>query len=135
MNVMNSVSVKLKSENGHIIDMDDHLCLGVFGKGYGKEFPLDLHSSNEFESGADAKCRLEGDRSDSEKPNIDLDKVDHVYLRKNLYSDGNDYDDWKLNEAEVTLYGSDRPQKRIFHKVSDFWFALEHGLKVWLEEE
>ncbi len=132
--------------------MDEHLSIGVFGKGKGYEFPLDISNFSGFETEANVKCRFRGvsngdviadvkesykasSRNDSINSNVDLDNVDHVYLRKHRYSDNNDYDVWKLNDAEITIYGTDSSQKRTFHRAEDLWRTIEHGLKVWLKEE
>jgi hypothetical protein len=101
--------------------VDEHFFVGVFGKGRGCEFPLELSGCNDFEAEAEVKCRF-GDawedsvltdtkkpykansRNDSGNLNIDLDKVNRVYLRKHSECGGSDYDVWKLNEADV-IYG------------------------------
>jgi hypothetical protein len=152
MNNIKDISVRLKAKNKHRVGMDDHLFVGVFGKGRGCELPFELSGCSDFETEAEVKCRFGDAREDSaltdtKKPykankwddsgnlNIDLDKVNRVYLRKHSKGGSSDYDVWKLNEAEVTLYGSNSSQKRTFHKTEDIWLAIEHGLKVWLKEE
>jgi len=64
---------------------------------------------------------------------IDMNKISRVYLRKQNHSDGDNV--WKLNGAEVTLYGPNSFLKRKFYKSEEFGAALEHGLKVWLREQ
>ncbi len=143
------VLLKLKSENEHKVDKDDHFYVGVCGKGKAREFPLDVYGHDGFNAGADVKCRfgdvLEGDlRTDVKEPckvsssnypkgrHIDMNKVSRVYLRKQSHNGGDNV--WKLNEAEVTLYGPNFFLKRIFYKSEEFGSALEYGLKVWLRE-
>ncbi len=144
------VSLKLKSENEHKVDSDDHFYVGVCGKGKAKEFPLDVYGYDDYNAGADVKCRFgdvwEGDlRTDAKEPykvigsnvlkdsHIDMNKVSRVYLRKQSHS--GDDNVWKLNEAEVTLYGPNSFLKRKFYKSEEFGSALEYGLKVWLKEQ
>ena len=144
------VLLKLKSENEHKVDRDDHFYVGVCGKGKAKEFPLDVYGHDGYNAGADVKCRFgdvwEGDlRTDVKEPckvsssndpknrHIDMNKVNRVYLRKQSHSGGDNV--WKLNEAEVTLYGPNTFPKRKFYKSEDFGVALEYGLKVWLKEQ
>lgn len=136
---------------------DDHIYLGVFGKGGGSEFPLATDNFDDFESGTKVKYRLgdvwENNATSSTKipsrstgndwnnpwyRDIDLDMVDYVYLRKQSYKyEGNDYngdDAWRMDEVEVILYGSSSPNKRRFYKPRDLYLANEFGLQVWLKE-
>ena len=144
------VLLKLKSENEHKVDRDDHFYVGVCGKGKAREFPLDVYGHDGFNAGANVKCRFgdvcEGDlRTDAKEPykvsnsnypkdcHIDMNKVNRVYLRKQSHSGCDNV--WRLNEAEVTLYGPNIFPKRKFYKSEDFGVALEYGLKVWLKEQ
>ena len=144
------VQLKLKSENKHKIDRDDHFYVGVCGKGKAKEFPLDVYGHDGFNAGADVKCRFgdvwednlqtdvkepykSGSSNDPRNRHIDMNKVNRVYLRKQSHS--GDDNVWKLNEAEVTLYGPNSFLKRKFYKSEEFGSALEYGLKVWLKEQ
>ncbi len=150
MNDIKGVLLKLKSENEHKVDSDDHFYVGVCGKGKAKEFPVSVYGHDGYNAGADVKCRL-GDvweddlRTDVKEPykisssnilkdsHIDMNKISRVYLRKQNHSDGDNV--WKLNGAEVTLYGPNSFLKRKFYKSEEFGAALEHGLKVWLREQ
>ncbi len=144
------VLLKLKSENEHKVDRDDHFYVGVCGKGKAREFPLHVYGQDDFNAGADVKCRF-GDvwggdlRTDIKEPykvsssnypkncHIDMSKVNRVYLRKQSHS--GDDNVWKLNGAEVTLYGPNSSHRRKIYKSRDFGLVLEYGLKVWLKEQ
>ncbi|XCN73075.1 MAG: PLAT/LH2 domain-containing protein [Candidatus Electrothrix aestuarii] len=145
------VNLKTKNDNG--AGTNEHIYVGVFGKGGGSEFPLDVANFDDFEKGSDVKYRL-GDvwdgsaltgakktRSSDSSNNprhrhIDLDKVDYVYLRKAEDKPNESEDDgWKMDSVEVTLYGSNGPAKRVFCKNEDIWLAKENGLQVWLKEK
>ena len=143
------ILVRLKTENEKYAGTDNHIYVGIVGKGGGSEFPLDVKGFNDFEKGADVKywlgdvwdgTALSGAKNpykayewnDPEIRYIDLDKVDYVYLRKQSYT--KDDDAWKMDEVEVTLYGSS-PKKKTFYKTGDIWLANEYGLRVYLKEQ
>ena len=146
------ILVELKTKSGGGAGTDDHIYVGVFGKGGGSEFPLDVRGFNDFEAGANVKYWFgdvweggvltgakrpyeAGSWNDPELRYIDLDMVDYVYLRKHSHKGGDEDDAWKMDKVEVTLYGSSSPQKRTFHKTGDLWLANENGLQVWLKEK
>lgn len=143
--------VELKTKSGKGTGTDDHIYIGVVGKGGGSEFPLDVPGFDDFEAGTvrywfgdvwDGSS-LSGAKNpykahswnDPEPRYIDLDKVDYVYLRKHSHKGGRDDDAWKMDKVEVTLYGPSSPQKRTFHKTGDIWLANEYGLQVYLKEK
>lgn len=144
--------VELLTDTATYAGTDDNIYVGVFGKGGGSEFPLDVRGFNDFEKGTNVKYWFgdvweggvlagakrpyqAGSWNDPEFRYIDLEKVDYVYLRKHSHKGGNDDDAWKMDKVEVTLYGSNSPQKRTFHKTGDIWLANEFGLQVWLLEK
>lgn len=143
--------VELKTASGKYTGTDEALYVGVFGKGGGSEFPLDVVGFNDFEPGtnikywfgdvwegailAGAKRPYEaGGWNDPEFRDIDLDQVDYIYLRKHSYKGGREDDAWKMDRVEVRLYGEVSPAKRTFRKTGDLWLANENGLQVWLTE-
>lgn len=140
--------VMLETESDTYAGTDEHLYIGVVGTGGGREFPLDVHGFNDFEKGTNVKYWLgdvwdggalagaknpweskTGDWNDPGKFDIDLDKVTHVYLRKQSYK-AND-DAWKMAFVVVTLYGPS-PQKRTFKSTKEMWLGNEYGLQLWL---
>ncbi len=52
------VQLKLKSENKHKIDRDDHFYVGVCGKGKAREFPLNVFGYDDYNAGVDVNCRF-----------------------------------------------------------------------------
>ena len=150
MDDIRGVSLKLESENEHKVDKDDCFYVGVCGKGKAREIHLDVYGYDDFNAVTNVK-RGFGDVweedvrtnakelfkvssfSDTENRHIDLDKVNRVYLRKQNHSGKGNV--WKLNGAEVTLYGPNNSQKRKIYKSKDCGLALEYGLKVWLKEQ
>lgn len=151
MTALKGMLVRLKTKNERGAGTDDHIYVGVIGTGGGGEFPLDVPGFNDFESGTDikywfgdvwegqalsgAKNPFEAHRwNDPESRNIDMDKIEYVYIRKHSHKGGIDDDAWKMDEVEVTLFGPS-PVKRSFIKTSDIWLANEYGLQVWLREK
>ncbi|UCF08076.1 MAG: hypothetical protein JSW28_10635 [Thermoplasmata archaeon] len=143
------IRLKTKKESG--AGTNDHIYIGVMGPGGGSEFPLDVPGFNDFEEGSDVKywfgdvwegAALSGAKNpfqahkwnDPKIREIDMDKIQYVYVRKHSHVGGVLDDAWKMDEVEVTLYG-DSPKKRIFHKKGDIWLANEYGLQVWLTEK
>lgn len=150
MTALKGMLIRLKTKSERGAGTVDHIYIGVVGKGGGGEFPLDVPGFKDFEMGSDIKYwfgdvwegtalnnaknpfQAEG-WNDPEGRNIDLDKIDYVYLRKHSHKGGIDDDAWKMDEIEITLYGPS-PKKRSFIKKSDIWLANEYGLQVWLRE-
>ncbi len=133
-----NVTTALTSGSG----TDDYVYLGVFGKGGGSEFPIDVPKFDDFKVGQHVAYKM-GDtpESDGLEINIDpakrwivLEKVDYVYLRKQSYKTGKEDDAWKMDAVEVRLHGANN-QSRTFHKTGDIWLANEDGLQVWLKEK
>lgn len=52
------VSLKLKSENEHKVDKDDRFYVGVCWRGGAREFRFDVYGYDDFNVGADVKCRF-----------------------------------------------------------------------------
>lgn len=151
MSYMKGMWVRLRTQYFRDAGTDDHIYVGVFGKGGGSEFPLDVHGFDDFEEGDEIKywygdvweaTALQGARQPFGAQGwnhpairrINLDKVDYVYLRKQSVHSRDDDDAWRMDHVEVRLYGEASPQKRTFRKVTDIWLANEHGHQVWLIE-
>jgi hypothetical protein len=151
MTALKGILVRLKTKSERGAGTVDPIYIGVVGAGGGGEFPLDVPGFKDFQAGSDvkywfgdvweggalsgAKNPFEAHRwNDPESRNIDMDKIDYVYVRKHSHEGGIDDDAWKLDEVEVILYGPS-PVKRAFIKTSDIWLANEYGLQVWLREK
>ncbi len=150
MSTLSGMLIKLKTDKESGAGTNDPIYIGVVGSGGGSEFPLDVMGFKDFEKGSDVKYWL-GDvwegvaLKDAKNPfqahkwnnpdirDIDLDKVDYVYLRKHSSKGGVGDDAWKMESVEVTLYGQE-PSKRTFYKKGNLWLANEYGLQVWLKE-
>ena len=151
MAIIKGMLVRLKSSGYNWAGTDDRLYIGVFGRGGGREFPMDVKGFDDFEEGTDVRywlgtvwdgSALTGARkpwqsqpvggwNEPSYEHIDLDKVDYVYLRKQ--SINNDDDAYSLDEVEVTLYG-DSPVKKTFRHTGIIGLANEYGQRVWLRE-
>ncbi|UCE73028.1 MAG: hypothetical protein JSV56_08285 [Methanomassiliicoccales archaeon] len=151
MTALKGMLVRLKTKAEPSAGTDDHIYIGVMGSGGGGEFPLDVPGFDDFKEGSDIKywfgdiwegVALKNAKNpfqahkwnDPKYRNIEMDKIEYVYLRKHSHRGGSDDDAWKMESVEVTLYGP-KPIKRIFHKVGDVWLANEFGLQVWLKEK
>ena len=151
MTNIKGIAIELKTAAGEHTGTDDQIYVGVFGRGGGSEFPLDVRGFNDFEPGTSVKYWLgdvwegsvltgakrpyaAGSSNDPEARSIDLDLVDYVYLRKYGHEGADADDKWLMDNVEVTLYGPSSPQKRTFHKTGDVALATENGLQVWLKE-
>jgi hypothetical protein len=152
MSNIQGMIVRLETERGRDTGTDDRLYIGIFGKGGGSEFAIDVRNFDDAEPGANIKYWY-GDvwdgtaltnakkaygadgRNDPAKRYIDIDKVDYVYIRKQSVYDKEGDDAWDMDEVEVALYGTSSPKKRVFHKTGNIWLANEYGLQVWLKEK
>lgn len=154
MSHIRGLVVRLKTENRSWAGTDDHIYLGIVGKGGGREFPLDVNGFDDFEEGTDIKYWLgtvwdgaaltgakkpnqsqpdSGRWNDPAVDNINLNQVDYVYLRKGGTRQSDNDDAYMMDEVEATLYGSS-PNKRTFRSTVDIGLANEYGLQVWLQE-
>ena len=151
MAIIKGMLVRLTSSPYNWAGTDDHLYVGVFGTGGGREFPLDVKGFDDFEEGTDVKYWLgtvwDGAAlTGAKKPwqsqtasgwnqpsydKIDMDKVDYIYLRKQSVEKNDDA--FSLTLVEVILYG-DSPTKRIFRHTGEIGMAAEYGQRVWLRE-
>ena len=108
MALIEGIFVRLQTQNVRWAGTDDHIYVGIVGTGGGGEFPLDVHGFDDFERGGDVKywfgdvwdgLLLRGAKNphlshdgtsegwnDPGRRRIDLDKVDFVYLRKEVIS-------------------------------------------------
>jgi hypothetical protein len=144
-------------DDGDVAGTDDHLYIGIVGKGGGREFPLDSEEEN-FEPGTEVfalgsvpgptsplwKYPIEskpGELNDPELQNLDLEQVDYVYLRKQgeRSPDGDDF--YALGSVDVVLYGPANADpslqfKRHFHfnrkTIKSLWLANPRGHVVYL---
>ena len=150
------IVARLKTSSSSDAGTDDHLYVGVAGKGGGREFPLDVKGFDDFERGhnikywfgevwddvdiTDAKrpnMSKPGERNDPEKFKIELEDVQYVYIRKQSdhpYNIPGDDDAYKLDEVEVNLYGYS-PDLRKFSASDDLWFGDEYGQQAWIPED
>lgn len=153
MSNLRGVLVRLKTAKGKWSGTDDHIYVGIFGKGGGRELPLDVHDFDDFEEGSQVKywigdvwdgTALSGARNpyESQGPwwnnpkydGINLEKVDYVYLRKQGDRSQSGDDLYQLDEVEITIYGSS-PIKRTFARYIDIKFGNEYGNTVWIPED
>jgi hypothetical protein len=133
---------------------DDQIYIGVVGRGGGREFPLAVANFDDFEPGVVAyhlgavwerpyppnhhhpDNSRPGEKNDPEVYHIELDKVDHVYIRKQGRGDAAD-DPYQFSSVEVKLYAdqSDTTNRRIFSASNDLWLGNAYGHQAWLLEE
>jgi hypothetical protein len=150
MTALKGMLIRLKTKQESGAGTKDRIFVGVVGSGGGSEFPLDVVGFKDFEEGAEIKYWFgdvwEGialknaknpfqahDWNNPKIRDIELDKVNYVYLRKHSDKGGVGDDAWKMEEIQVTLYGP-KSVKRTFYKRGDTWLANEYGLQVWLKE-
>lgn len=149
------IVVSLQTESRNWAGTNDHLWIGVFGKGGGREFALDVHNFDDFEEGTTVKYWFgevwEGTQlAGAKKPwhsqvgerwnnpqawqTINLEKVDYVYLKKGGTRIDDHDDAYLLENITVILYGPEG-HKRTFRQTKDIRLSNESGLKVWLVEQ
>ena len=146
------IVVELRTKNQSGAGTDDHLYIGVYGSGGGREFPLDVRGFDDFERGTNVKYwfgtvwdgsvlvgakqpyrSAPGDRNDPAWHRVILQEVQNVWVRKEGDNTTEGDDAWKMDMVEVTLYGSS-PTKRTFGTSNDIWLANEYGRTVWLPQ-
>jgi hypothetical protein len=136
---------------------NDHIYIGAFGTGGGREFPL-ASPDEDFETGVQKFALGDiweggvitsttsfpnrskpGEDNDPALVPVDVDRVSFVYLRKQGGIKEDDDDAYKLQEARVVLYGPAQPSKRVFlfsiGNNRSAWMGNEHGLVIYLQEE
>lgn len=153
MSHVRGIVVQLKTENQSGAGTDDHIYVGVVGRGGGREFPLATNGFNDFEKGTNIKYwfgtvwdggavtgakkpadSTPGGRNDPAWHRIELDEIDYVYVRKQGSRSSKGDNAWKMDNVEVSLYGSSSPSKRTFGTSNDLWFGNEYGQNSWLPE-
>ncbi len=121
MTHLRGMVVRLRTENQAWAGTDDHIYIGVFGKGGGREFPLDVGPFNDFERGTDIRYHLgtvwdgtvlpgtkkpkgsePGGRNNPAWHNVNLDLIDYVYIRKAGSRSNKGDDAYKFDFVEVT---------------------------------
>lgn len=153
MSKLLGITVGLKTGPGQWSGTDDHIYVGIQGKGGGREFPLDVAGFDDFEAGTYVIYLLgqvwvsgvsgkkekkpfessQGGWNDPGKWDIDFDKIDYVYIRKGGTRAAKDDDLYEMDEIEVAIYGT-QPQSRIFKHKGYIRLANEYGLQIWLPE-
>ncbi len=153
MTHLRGMIVRIRTENQAWAGTDDPLYIGVYGKGGGREFNLDVANYNDFERGDDdryllgtvwdgtvipgtmnPKSSTPGGRNNPAWHRINLDLVDYVYIRKAGSKSTSGDDAFKFDLVEVTLYGQN-PESRTFSQSEDLWLANEYGQISYLIEE
>lgn len=153
MSHVRGMVIRLKTKDQAWAGTDDHIYIGIFGKGGGREFPLDVKNFNDFERGDDIRYHLgtvwdgtvlpgtkkpkysePGGRNNPAWHHVDLDKVDYVYIRKAGSKSTSGDDAYKFDYVEVTMYGTN-PESRTFSQSEDLWLANEYGHVAYLVEE
>ena len=152
MTKLQGMIVRLQTKNQSGAGTDDHIYIGVVGKGGGREFPLAVKNFNDFERGADVVYWLgtvwdgtavvgarkshkstPGGRNNPGWFDIEIDDVEYVYIRKQGERSTSGDDAYKFDSVRVTLYGTS-PQQREFFTGEDLWLANEYGLQAWIPE-
>jgi hypothetical protein len=136
--------------NLSLSDTNDHIYVGVFGRGGGREFPLEspgpdfgpgdylywvgtVWEGHRLENAR--QPRFSDYQNDPGQAEIDLDRIDYVYLRKQGDRSPAGDDAWQFDWARVDLYGTD-PAKRAFKTTGKVnFFGNEFGHQIWLAEE
>jgi hypothetical protein len=143
MSKLNGVTVYLRTGTGRYAGTDDHVYLGVYGPGAGREFALDVDdfddwepdSSVDYTFGQSIGVGMDPKTADDQLSNISISLPDitHAYLRKqgDRTQSGDDY--WELSDAEVWLAHSSRDY-RAFTLPGTARLGNEYGHKVWLRE-
>lgn len=155
MSTIKGIVVRLKTSTTSWAGTNDHIYIGVVGKQGGREFPLDVRGFNDFEKGTDIKYWFgtvweggaltgakkpyqsspeSGKWNDPAPDNIELSKVDYVYLRKAGDRTIDEDDAYILDDVTVTLYGS-QEDKRVFQTTANIGLANEFGVMSWLREK
>lgn len=134
---------------------NDWIYLGLWGTDGGREFPLASDQINDFEAGSGITYHLgsvphvpsgavrsyqsaPGEANDPEPMDIELNSIQHAYLRKAEYGSYPDGDDaYRLDYAYVWLYGlTDRYPRYFYLVVPDnkgLWLGNGNGHRVWFK--
>ncbi|MDN5872528.1 MAG: hypothetical protein L0H73_17685 [Nitrococcus sp.] len=136
---------------------DDWIYLGLWGTDGGREFPLASDQIDDFETSSARYYHLgrvppgelpsdavrphqtaPGEANDPEPLDIELNSVQHVYLRKAEYGSYPDGDNaYKLGYVYVALYGvSERPARTfnlLIPENKGLWLANGNGHRAWLK--
>jgi hypothetical protein len=160
MPIVAGIAVELTTSNISGSGTDDHLYVGIVGKGGGREFALHT-PSEDFESGTElfllgaiwdstvtsiptAKKPFDsepGGENDPARALIDVDLVDYVYLRKHGDNTTDGDEAYALRRVGVLLYfsedisGTGRSVDYEFKALDPkpwLWLANENGHTVYL---
>ncbi len=152
MTHLRGMIVRIQTDGEAWAGTDDMLYIGVYGKGGGREFPLDVKGFNDWEKGTDIKYHLgtvwdgaalngtkkpidsePGQKNDPMWHRVELDEVDYVYIRKQGDNTKSGDDRYRFETVEVTLYGAN-PITRTFIETSDLYLANETGQICYIPE-
>lgn len=156
MSHIRGMQVYLSTHDDADSGTDDQLYVGVWGTDSGREFPLASAAIDDFETSTTVSYLLgdvpddavlsgavRADRStpgaanDPEPLDIELNSVQHVYLKKAAYGSGaGDDNAYKLRYVWVGLYGLRQTPDRTFYlapPAEGLWFGNEHGHQAWLK--
>lgn len=144
MGKITGISVwNLETESGRHTGTDDHVYLGVYGTGGGREFALDVDDYNDWEPGSVDDYEFGSPTTGGREPitaadqlnriDISLEDVTHVYLRKqgDRTTAGDDF--WEVLECHV-LMSSGSDASRLFSLPGTARLGNEYGHKVWLSD-
>lgn len=157
MATLRGIVVEVKTdENWGFSGTFDNIYLGVYGRGGGGEFRLDVANFNDFqhasknvfvlgdvwETGATAGGLLPIGSKAADNPGlnyppsryIDLDLVDYVYLRKGDTRKGDTDDAYRLQNIDVALYSTSGGTKKRAFAAAAVQLGNESGHQVWLRE-
>ncbi|WP_222272369.1 hypothetical protein [Modestobacter marinus] len=162
MTILAGIAVELTTSNESQSGTDDHLYVGIVGKGGGREFAL-ATPSEDFESGTElfllgdiwdstvtsvpsAKKPFDsepGGENDPVRALIEAELVDYVYLRKQGDNTEEDDDVYRLRRVTVSLFFSidvtgagRRVDYEFIAPAQKPWLTLanENGHTVYLHE-
>lgn len=152
MTRLKGMIVRLVTDKEKWAGTNDYMYIGVYGKGGGREFPLDVKDFRDFQQGSDIRYHLgtvwdgaalngtmkpagskPGQKNDPLWHSVELDKVDYVYIRKSGDRTKTADDRYRLEYVEVTLYGPPHIS-RSFVERSDIYFANETGQICYIPE-
>jgi len=156
---LQGIAVFLRTSNVDDAGTDDHMYVGLIGRGGGREFPLATDSDEDFEHqpGGDPEVfRLgtiweaiaagkkphqsePGGHNDPGRFPLDMDLVDYVYLRKQGERSKDGDEGYALQDVVVILYGYASPHRRYFYTFITslkpaMWLANENGHICYLRE-
>lgn len=159
--LLKGIAVFLGTADRSDAGTDDHLYVGIVGRGGGREFALATQKEDfEPQPGGQGELFLLGSiwdgtvfslpnakTSDHAEPGgdndparfpLDLDLVDYVYLRKQGDNSHDDDDAYALHAVRVILFGPVSPFRRDFGLIvrpePSLWLGNEFGHVVYLPE-